>query len=123
MPLLKHAVLTLYTSPQVDFDLQEGPLTRDWDGPRPDAGTPFNAHDGYAYEIELLQTMLGMTAREALYTSTAGAADLLGIERGRLAVGDVADLVVLASDVASDARPFRDPLAVVKDGTLAFERR
>ena len=44
-------------------------------------------------------------------------------ERGRLAVGDVADLVVLASDVASDARPFRDPLAVVKDGTLAFERR
>ena len=88
-----------------------------------DAGTPFNAHDGYAYEIELLQTMLGMTAREALYTSTAGAADLLGIERGRLAVGDVADLVVLASDVASDARPFREPLAVVKDGTLAFERR
>ncbi len=88
-----------------------------------DAGTPFNDHDGYAYEVELLQSMLGMSAREALHVSTVAAAELLGIERGTLVPGAVADLVLLAHDIVSDARPYRDPLAVVKDGALAFERR
>ncbi|MBD5636130.1 MAG: amidohydrolase family protein, partial [Candidatus Eremiobacteraeota bacterium] len=88
-----------------------------------DAGTPFNYHDGYAYELELMQSMLGMSAREALHASTVGAADLLGLERGTLAPGAHADLVLLAHDIASDARPYREPLAVIKNGAVAFERR
>jgi imidazolonepropionase-like amidohydrolase len=87
-----------------------------------DAGTPFNYHESYAYELELMQSMLGMTAREALFASTASSADLLGIDRGSLGVGSVADLVLLAHDIESDARAFRDPVAVVKGGLLAFER-
>ncbi len=88
-----------------------------------DAGTPFNYHDAYAYELELMQSMLGMSAPQALRTATASAADLLGIERGTLAPGAVADLVLLRHDLESDARPFREPLAVIKEGNLVFERR
>jgi len=46
VPQLKRAVLSLETTPRIDFDLQEGPLTRGWEGARPDAGTPFNAWGG-----------------------------------------------------------------------------
>jgi imidazolonepropionase-like amidohydrolase len=83
-----------------------------------DAGTPFNYHDAYAYEVELMQEMLGMSAREALRTTTVGSAALLGIPRGTLAPGDIADLVLLADDIESDARPYRDPIAVVKAGAF-----
>jgi imidazolonepropionase-like amidohydrolase len=87
-----------------------------------DAGTPFNYHHAYAYEVELMQTMLGMSAREALRVATLDAAELLGVERGRLQPGDLADLLVLERDIADDARPLRAPAAVVKGGALAFER-
>ena len=83
-----------------------------------DAGTPFNAHDAYAYELELMQTMLGMSARQALRTATVAGADLLGIDRGTLGIGHVADLVLLRSAIESDARPYRAPVAVVKAGAL-----
>lgn len=88
-----------------------------------DAGTPFNYHDAYVYEFELMQSMLGMSAREALQAATVNAATLLGLRRGTLGVGDVADLVVLERDIERDPRAFRDPVAVVKDGVIACERR
>ena len=88
-----------------------------------DAGTPFNYHDAYAYEVELMQSMLGMSAREALRTATFAAADLLGLERGILDSGAVADLLLLDAEIESDSRPLRAPLAVVKDGAIAHERR
>jgi imidazolonepropionase-like amidohydrolase len=81
-----------------------------------DAGTPFNYHDAYAYEVELMQEMLGMSAREALHTTTVGSAALLGVPRGTLAPGEIADLVLLPKDIESDARPYRKPLAVMKRG-------
>ena len=87
-----------------------------------DAGTPFNYHEAYAYELELMQTMLGMSAREALDAATAQSAELLGLERGTLGVGDVADLVVLSRDIDGDVRAFRDPVAVIKGGALALDR-
>jgi imidazolonepropionase-like amidohydrolase len=87
-----------------------------------DAGTPFNHHDAYAYELELMQTQLGMSAREALAAATVRAAELLGLQRGTLAPGDAADLVVLAADIGDDVRAFRDPVAVVKGGELALDR-
>ena len=83
-----------------------------------DAGTPFNAHDAYAYELELMQSMLGMSARQALRTATVAGADLLGIDRGTLGIGKVADLVLLRSDIEGDARPYRAPIAVIKAGAL-----
>jgi len=86
-----------------------------------DAGTPFNFHDAYAYEVELMQSMLGMSAREALHAATFAAADLLDLERGMLGEGAVADLLLLAADIESDARPFRAPAAVVKGGAVIFE--
>jgi imidazolonepropionase-like amidohydrolase len=88
-----------------------------------DAGTPFNYHEAYAYELELMQSMLGMTAREALHAATVASADLLGLERGKLGAGDVADLVLLESNIDDDPRAFRDPALVMKDGAIAFERR
>ncbi|GAC1304229.1 MAG: amidohydrolase family protein [Vulcanimicrobiaceae bacterium] len=87
-----------------------------------DAGTPFNAHGAYAYELELMQSLLGMSAREALRAATFAAADLLGLERGTLEPEARADLLLLSSDIESDARPYRAPLAVVKAGELVFER-
>ncbi len=88
-----------------------------------DAGTPFNYHDGYAYEVELMQSMLGMSPREALRAATLASAELLGVERGMLEPGDVADLLVLGSDIDADPHALRDPLFVVKGGAIAHERR
>jgi imidazolonepropionase-like amidohydrolase len=87
-----------------------------------DAGTPFNYHEAYAYELELMQSMLGMSPREVLRATTVESAAVLGIDRGTLVPGAIADLVVLASDIEGDARPYRDPLAVVKAGRIAFAR-
>jgi imidazolonepropionase-like amidohydrolase len=87
-----------------------------------DSGTPFNPHGGYAYELELMQTVLGMNAREALAATTVGSADLLGIRRGKVIPGEVADLVVLAKDPDDDLRAFRSPRMVVRGGAVAFER-
>jgi imidazolonepropionase-like amidohydrolase len=81
-----------------------------------DAGTPFNFHDNYAFELELMQSMLGMDAREALYTASAAAADLIGLDRGRLRAGAMADLLLLDRDIESDARAFRQPRAVFRAG-------
>lgn len=83
-----------------------------------DAGTPFNRHDRYAYELELMHTMLGMTPPEVLHAATAAAADLLGISRGRLAPGDAADLITLTRDAGEDIRALRDPALVIKDGAV-----
>jgi imidazolonepropionase-like amidohydrolase len=35
-----------------------------------DAGTPFNAHDGYRHELQLMQTMLGVTPEQTLRAAT-----------------------------------------------------
>ena len=88
-----------------------------------DAGTPFNYHDAYWRELELMQSMLGMNAREALFAASASAADLLGVKRGRLQEGEIADLLLLDHDIDSDARAFRDPTVVIKNGRIAADRR
>jgi imidazolonepropionase-like amidohydrolase len=88
-----------------------------------DAGTPFNYHDAYAREFELLQSMLDMSPREALATVTASAADLLGVARGRLQPGEIADLLVLEHDIDKDPLALRNPIAVIKGGRVAHERR
>jgi imidazolonepropionase-like amidohydrolase len=81
-----------------------------------DAGTPFNRHEDYAYEVELMQTLLGMSARQALHAATAVASALVGLTRGILAAGEPADLLLLDADVATDIRTLRAPKSVIKAG-------
>lgn len=83
-----------------------------------DAGTPFNYHENYAYEVELMHTLLGMTPQQALHAATAVAADLIGLHRGILAVGEPADLLLLAGDVGNNVRALRSPQGVIKAGQV-----
>lgn len=83
-----------------------------------DAGTPFNFHENYAYEVELMHRLLGMTPQQALHAATAVAAELIGLHRGILAVGEPADALLLARDAGEDVRALRDPEAVLKAGAL-----
>ncbi|MGR4065771.1 MAG: metal-dependent hydrolase family protein [Vulcanimicrobiaceae bacterium] len=82
-----------------------------------DAGTPFNLHEDYAHEVELMHTLVGMTPQQALHAATAVASDLLGLQRGILAEGEPADLLLLTTDAGKDPRAFRNVSAVVKDGS------
>ncbi len=87
-----------------------------------DAGTPYNRHEDYAYEVELMSTVLGMSPQQALTAATATAAQLIGVDAGVLAVGRPADLLLLAGDAGSDVRALREPRVVVKGGAIAHER-
>lgn len=81
-----------------------------------DAGTPYNHHDNYAYEVELMHRLLGMTPQKALHAATAVAAELIGLHKGTLAPGEPADLILLDRDVAEDIRTLRRPRRVIKAG-------
>jgi imidazolonepropionase-like amidohydrolase len=87
-----------------------------------DAGTPYNFHENYAYEAELMVRMLGMTPQQALTAATETAAALLGVEAGVLAPGRPADLLLLDADAGTDVRALRSPRSVLKAGQVAFER-
>ncbi len=83
-----------------------------------DAGTPYNLHENYAYEVELMHTMLGMSPQQALHAATAVAAELIGLHKGILALGEPADLILLDRDAGEDVRALRKPKQVIKDGTV-----
>jgi imidazolonepropionase-like amidohydrolase len=87
-----------------------------------DAGTPFNRHDNYAREIELMTQMLEMTPREALHCATQISGELLGLEVGTLAQGATADLLLLDRDLETDAKGLFTPRMVVKAGRIVCER-
>jgi imidazolonepropionase-like amidohydrolase len=81
-----------------------------------DAGTPYNYHESYAYEVELMQTLLGMSPQQALHAATAVGAELVGLHRGTLTTGEPADLLLLDDDVASGLRALRRAASVMKNG-------
>ncbi|HEU5480339.1 MAG TPA: amidohydrolase family protein [Candidatus Tumulicola sp.] len=83
-----------------------------------DAGTPYNYHENYAYEVELMWSLLGMTPQQALHAATAVAAELIGLHGGTLAVGEPADLLLLARDAGEDVRALRDVQTVIKGGEV-----
>ncbi len=80
-----------------------------------DAGTPYNYHQAYAYELELMVSMLGMTPRQALTAATATAAELLRID-------PAGDLLLLDADPGADIKALRAPRVVLKGGAVAHER-
>ena len=87
-----------------------------------DAGTPYNFHEKYAYEVELMQTILGMSAYQALSAATKHAGELLGVDAGVIEPGRPADLLVLDGELEADTFALRDPALVIKGGAIAFAR-
>ncbi|HEY2553657.1 MAG TPA: amidohydrolase family protein [Candidatus Cybelea sp.] len=83
-----------------------------------DAGTPYNYHENYALEVELMWSLLGMTAQQALHAATSVAAELVGLHKGILAVGEPADLLLLRGDAGADVRVLREPQLVLKNGLI-----
>jgi imidazolonepropionase-like amidohydrolase len=83
-----------------------------------DAGTPYNYHEDYAQEVELMWSLLGMTPQQALHAATNVAADLIGLHRGILALGEPADMLLLPRDAGKDVRALREPQVVLKNGVI-----
>jgi imidazolonepropionase-like amidohydrolase len=83
-----------------------------------DAGTPYNYHEDYAQEVELMWSLLGMTPQQALHAATNVAAELIGLHSGILAAGEPADLLVLPRDAGEDVRAVREPQLVLKSGLI-----
>lgn len=83
-----------------------------------DAGTPYNYHEDYAQEVELMWALLGMTPQQALHAATSVAAELIGLHKGILAVGEPADLLLLRRDAGEDVRALREPQLVLKNGLI-----
>jgi imidazolonepropionase-like amidohydrolase len=83
-----------------------------------DAGTPYNYHEDYAREVELMWSLLGMTPQQALHAATNVAAELVGLHNGLLAVGEPADLLLLRADVGQDVRALFEPQLVLKGGLI-----
>ncbi len=83
-----------------------------------DAGTPYNYHEDYAQEVELMWALLGMTPQQALHAATAVAAELIGLHRGVVAIDEPADLLLLDRDAGDDIRALREPKMVIKDGAI-----
>ncbi|MBV9055590.1 MAG: amidohydrolase family protein [Candidatus Eremiobacteraeota bacterium] len=83
-----------------------------------DAGTPYNYHEDYAQEVELMSSQLGMTPQQALHAATNVAAELVGLHRGILTAGEPADLLLLRRDAGDDVRALRDPQLVLKGGAI-----
>jgi imidazolonepropionase-like amidohydrolase len=87
-----------------------------------DAGTPYNYHENYAYEVELMNTVLGMTPNEALHAATQTAGRLLAVDAGVIEAGRPADLLLLDGDLEADTRTLRSPQCVIKGGAVARSR-
>ncbi len=73
-----------------------------------DAGTPFNFHGENVQELKLMAD-LGISPLDALRSATGNAADLVGFtDRGRIADGCWADLVLVRGNPAEDIRAVSD---------------
>ena len=76
-------------------------------------------HGDNARELELLVTDYGFTPLEVLRAATAGNARLLHLpDRGRVAVGLLADLVAVAGDPTQQVQALRQVQLVMKGGLL-----
>jgi len=87
-----------------------------------DAGTPFNHHGNNLKELELLVEN-GLSPMEAIQAGTSRAAEVLGLEGdlGSVAVGKVADIIVVDGDPLSDIASLQRPetfLVIMKGGKV-----
>jgi imidazolonepropionase-like amidohydrolase len=84
-----------------------------------DAGTPFNAHGDLALELALMVEH-GLSPMQVLVAATSAAADNLGLahDLGTLAVGKLADLILVDGDPVADITVTGRVVLVVKDGVV-----
>ena len=93
------------------------PLLAGSDAPNPGAAHGASVHR----ELELL-VRAGLSPVEALHAATAAPADAFGLDdRGRIAPGMKADLVLVRGDATRDVLATRDLTGIWKDG-VRFER-
>ena len=81
----------------------------------------------HAWELELLQRHIGLSALEAIVAATASAATALGLgaRTGTVEAGKWADLLVVDGDPLEDLRLLQRPdslLGVFRDGRLLVDR-
>ena len=90
-----------------------------------DAGTPFNLHGSNAAELKFMVDV-GLSNVDALRAGTRNGADLMGQEdRGRIAEGVVADLLVVEGDPTTDIEAAADRgrhRRVTKAGVVVVDR-
>ena len=86
--------------------------------PGTDAGTPFNPPGQLVQEMELL-VELGMTPAAAVVAATSAAATTFGWDDvGSLAIGNVADLLLVDADPLEDLGTLSWPATIVQDGVV-----
>jgi imidazolonepropionase-like amidohydrolase len=90
-----------------------------------DAGTPFNRHGENGQELAFM-VELGITPADAIRISTANAARLMRLDdRGRIAEGAAADLLVVDGHPVRDIRAVadrRNHRLVIKNGAVVHAR-
>ncbi|MCY3621023.1 MAG: amidohydrolase family protein [Gammaproteobacteria bacterium] len=90
-----------------------------------DAGTPFNLHGDNAAELKFMVDV-GMSNLDALRAGTRNGAELMGFDdRGRIAEGAVADLLVVDGDPSTEIEAAADRsrhLRVIKGGMVVVDR-
>ena len=90
-----------------------------------DAGTPFNLHGSNAAELKFMVDV-GLSNIDALRAGTRNGADLMGLkDRGRIAEGAVADLVVVDGDPTTEIAAAADRSRhrrVTKAGVVVVDR-
>jgi imidazolonepropionase-like amidohydrolase len=86
--------------------------------PGTDAGTPFNPPGQLVQEMELL-VELGMSPHEVIVAATSGAADTFGWDDvGILAIGNVADLLLVDDDPLENLGTLSWPASIIQDGVV-----
>ncbi len=90
-----------------------------------DAGTPFNYHGANASELALM-VEVGMSPRDTIIASTRHGANLMGLDdRGVLAAGRIADLLLVDGNPLQDIAMVADRAnhrSVIKNGVSVRER-
>lgn len=90
-----------------------------------DAGTPFNLHGSNAAELKFMVDV-GLSNIDALRAGTWNGAELMGLDdRGRVAEGAVADLLVVRGDPSTEIEAAADRtrhLRVIKAGMVVVDR-
>lgn len=90
-----------------------------------DAGTPFNLHGENPLELAYMVDV-GIKPKDALIAATANPAKLMGLtDRGRLADGMAADMVIVDGNPIADIDKVAktdNHIMVIKNGTVAHRR-
>lgn len=85
-----------------------------------DCGIPGVPHEALAGALDVVQEMSGLPPVEVLKLATSTSAELLGLnDRGTIAAGQRADLVVLDGDPTQDLGALSSVRAVIKGGEVA----